>query len=190
MEIWSVIAAIAAVIAVIPVLGWARGKVSAKLEDRKTRLSIIPALEVAGLQEVVTNLNLRKGERCYYSAAASLVVEKNVRSRASYHGPVVRVRLAPGLSYRAAMIFGGSRYEKRRVKSTQGILYLTNRRIIFRGDSKNETCDLDRVLEFQWFTNRVIRIDKQWGSPLIVADVNARLVGYYFDRLAGTTSAG
>jgi hypothetical protein len=187
MEIWITVGVLGSLLA-LPVLGKVFRKLAAVLQDRKTKTKLIPALEMADLSEVQTDLNLRAGERCYFTASASLVTEKNVRRRAAYHGPVVRIKLAPGISYRAAMVLGGRGYKKRWVKSSDGKLYLTNRRIIFRGKSRNNSCDFSEILELQWFTNRVVRIDKQAGPPFILADVNARLVGYYVDRLSGAKS--
>ncbi len=162
----------------------------AKEEERKNTEKKILRLEKSNLSPISTSLMLREKEICYFSTSAQLVKEKTTKGAMIYHGPVVRVKLADGVHYRAAIVAGRGAVQTDWVPVDSGTVYLTDSRIIFRGGSKNTSCPLRSIIEFNWYTDDTVRVDKQSGAPFILSKLNSRIFAYYFDRVySGHTEA-
>jgi hypothetical protein len=178
-------AAILVAVVGLPLLvSWIR-----KEEDKQTTATILE-FEKSPLPVVDCPLHLQSGEVCHFAGPAGLVRHRTVGGVVAYHGPVARVQLAPGVQYRLAVFSGSWQGEKKWVRDTLGSVYVTNRRIIFRGSSTNASCDLSRIIELNWYENGVLRMDKASGPPLVLGGVNARLLAYYIDRLIGGFGGG
>lgn len=130
-------------------------------------------------------LNLLAGEVCYSRTQARLLGFKTVRGSMAYHGPVIRIPIAKGISYRAALFAGGGETTKEIRPLAHGELYLTNKRIIFRGEQKNNSVYLNKILEMTLFYgDNTIRIDKDNGPPILLDGFDVEAFWYRYKRVA------
>jgi hypothetical protein len=92
-------------------------------------------------------ISLQRNESCHFHSYATSLTTKSVTRRINYHGPTVRIRIMKGVYYRAGSIaVQPVRYEQEVTEG--GNLYITNKRVIFMGDRKNQTVRLASLLGF------------------------------------------
>lgn len=137
------------------------------------------------LKEVTDHhLNLRKGEACYLSMFATLHGYKRTRGVVAYHGPILRIPIAKGLTYRAALLAGAGATSEEIVQLAIGRLYVTNKRVIFRGDKKNNSASFNQIIETTYYQgDDALRIDKGNGPPIILYPFNGVLAWVVMDKI-------
>jgi hypothetical protein len=144
------------------------------------------ANEALPLKEVP--IALQRGELCHAQGEVTWM-EQRARSVVSLsYGPVMRVPLAAGLSFRVAA-HKHTRIEHNALEIIDhGALYVTNKRLIFTGSKKNTAIRLSGILNITPHENGIV-IDKAAGKsphlelygadPLLMATIMRRLVSEY-----------
>lgn len=102
------------------------------------------------ISRVKVGLNLSKGEECYFAERTKLREPRAVRvSRHSGYGvrPLRRVGIFEGEST------SESHDEWRTI--AHGVLYITNKRLVFAGDKQNRVVKIDEVLSIDTYTNAI-----------------------------------
>jgi hypothetical protein len=112
---------------------------------------------------IEVNINLPKGEFCYFQEKADLYEEKNVTKRISYHGPTLRLKILPGVYYRAGNLGIGNKTEKEFVKIDTGVLYISSERLLFYGSANNKIINYKDIIDFN-FHDKGIEIIKDSGN--------------------------
>jgi len=93
-----------------------------------------------------TNVMLKKGEHLVFDCAdISLCEERSVKMKGNHKG--FSVRIAKGLSYRFGTFEGAT--EQKVVELDMGNLILTNKRIIFSGDTKSVEYPLSKIVTIE-----------------------------------------
>jgi hypothetical protein len=124
-------------------------------------------IENEEIPTIDVDVSLQKSEVCYFSEYASWFEYRTVTHRVNYAGPTARIKIVKGVYYRVGSIKASpvKSEELKLIKS--GRLYLTNKRIIFVGDSKNSTININKILSFTPYSDG-ISIEKDTGkSPTI-----------------------
>lgn len=129
-------------------------------QDRKDEQKSMMPIEV--------NIKLREGEFCYYQERAVYFEEKSVTKRVSYHGPTFRIKLLPGLHFRAGNLGVGKKREMEFVKIDDGELYVTSQKILFVGSATNKTIKYDDVIGFNYEKNKGVEIAKEVGNHIFL----------------------
>jgi hypothetical protein len=128
---------------------------------------------------------LQRGELCH---AESVVLWQELRSRsmlAGSYGPVARIPLAAGLSFRLAA-YKHTRLERSALETIDhGPLYITNKRVIFNGAKKNTSIRLNAIINVTPHENGIV-IDKSsgrsphlelfGGDPLLISVILRRVI--------------
>jgi hypothetical protein len=140
--------------------------------DEKTqrwleKFRLLWRIENADLPAAECSLSLPRTETCHLSCAAQWYESRRVARRISYGGPALRIKIAKGLYWRAGSYgINVQRDDVTQVIDT-GTLYLTNKRLIFVGARGNKTIPLNKILDFESYTDGV-KIQKTSGkNPLI-----------------------
>jgi hypothetical protein len=112
--------------------------------------------------EVDAPINLQRGEKCHFSTAATWHENRTVTKAVRYGGPAVSIRIMKGLYYRAGSynVQRITQEEMRQVSS--GTFYITSKRIIFHGDSKNASIRFSSVISYVPYSDG-IEIEKTSG---------------------------
>jgi hypothetical protein len=97
---------------------------------------------------------LKKNEVCHFSSSTDLIEE---RRKSHYVGGTqgVSVRIAKGLSYRVGGFKGERVTEDYNEITDTGMLYITNKRIVFAGKKKNISYTLTSIASINRFTNAI-----------------------------------
>lgn len=130
-----------------------------------------------------TDISLQAKETCHFISDIEWHEQRKVTKRVNYSGIGTRVRLMKGVSLRLGSITPQRITEDVWQLIDSGRLYLTNKRIIFMGQSGNKTIALNKILDFQVYSNG-IEIDKDTGkSPFFKMDNNSDTCAFILSKL-------
>lgn len=122
------------------------------------------------LPVVETDLILGRGEVCHWHARAELMQMKRVTVGVTYGGPVATIRIFKGLSWRMASYRGTRETSDDIVSLDKGVVFITNRRVLFNGPLKNLAIKLERVMDVNGFKN-AFQVEQPTGiSPYFVIE--------------------
>lgn len=136
-------------------------------------------------------INLTNDECLYemYEECAWFELKRNQERSWNYHGLGLRIPLGGGLSYRLGSIQNlnpEARYEYKQIST--GKVYLTNKRIIFQGESENKVVTLKSLLDIEQYNDSCV-IGKSTGKKPIIkfqfddAAIFARKLSRLFDTI-------
>ena len=139
------------------------------------RYSLFWRIEQGDIPVANVPINLQKGEVCYFSAPARwLEYRKQVRT-VGYYSQGVSVRVMRGVYYRV----GGSRPQRVTTEGLTaldtGVLYITNKRLIFDGTRRNLSLKLNTLLSFEAFSDGLALEKSSGKSPHFILDGDAEL---------------
>jgi hypothetical protein len=121
------------------------------------------------------SINLQKGERCHFAARSEWYEFRTKTVRVNYSGPSYRIRIAKGLYYRVGSMKVAPVKHEELTQVDSGIVYFTNKRIIFDGARGNKTIKLSALLGIEPHSDG-IGIEKATGkSPVLGLSDNVEL---------------
>jgi hypothetical protein len=120
---------------------------------------ILPALPVP--------LTLQRGEQCHYTTGVSWLEPRTVTRRVAYAGVSASIPIVRGVRFRLGSFAPARHTVDQLTRIDAGPLYVTNKRIILRGASRNITVRLTSVLGFEVYANG-LEIQKASGRPPFV----------------------
>ena len=101
------------------------------------------------VKPIEVNINLPKGEFCYFQEKVDLYEERIITKRVSFRGPTLRLKIIPGVYYRAGNLNIGRKTENEYIKIDSGFLYITSKRLLFTGSGKNKTIPFNKIIDFK-----------------------------------------
>ena len=125
----------------------------------KINHSELPAIE--------PGINLPKKETCFYMQPVDWYEYRAVRSSVTYGGLSGRIKIAKGIYYRVGKMNLIPSSTQERVKIDSGIVYITNKRVIFSGLKKNTTIQISSILEVHPYSDGVEIIKDSGKSPFL-----------------------
>ncbi len=115
-------------------------------------------------------INLNNDELLYemYDECAWFELKRSQQRSWNYHGLGLRIPLGGGLSYRLGSIQNlnpNNLFEYKEI--SKGKVFLTNKRIIFQGESENKTVTLKSLLDIEQYNDSCV-IGKSTGKKPII----------------------
>lgn len=155
-------------------------------EDSKAKLEKMKLywlIENSDLPTKQVEINLPKSEKCFYSTSVDWLETRTVTQKINYGGPSYRVKIMKGVYYRAGSV------KVQRITSEQlqtidsGIIYVTNKRLIFVGNKKNANIQISKILSVTPYSDGV-GIEKDSGkSPILRVSENADIFAMVIGRV-------
>jgi hypothetical protein len=140
-------------------------------------------IENADLPVLNSDINLQNSESLHFKSYIDWLEQRRVTKRINYGGPTARIKIMKGVYYRVGSVNVQRVSEDTWQKIDTGILYLTNKRLIFMGQKGNKTITISKILDFKPFKNGV-DIQKESGkSPFLEFDSNVDLFSMILSRL-------
>ena len=118
------------------------------------------------LQPVDAPVLLKRGEFCVHVVAAEAREERSRTVRVNYHGPIVRIPIMKGVSYRLGSIAPTRQSEEYQHSFGTGALCMTNMRLLWVSPAKSISVSLSNIVRFDPFSDG-LRIFKGSGKPLL-----------------------
>ena len=118
------------------------------------RLRLLTEIQQGNLPAMaIPNLILQKGEFGHWSEPGSILEERVVGRRYVGGSQGISFRIAKGVSYRIGAHRGHIETDKAVVPVSDGELVLSNKRVIFRGNTKSFTIRLDKLLDVHFYND-------------------------------------
>lgn len=140
------------------------------------------------MPELVVDLNIPRNEKCYFVAPNTVWYERHITEVQSTHNlGGLRLKIAKGLYWRSPKENAKQITHQEWQHLDQGTLYLTNKRIFFRGEHGDRIVLLNRIFDFTVYANG-IEIEKDRDkNPFFQferhTDIMAMLLGKAISQL-------
>lgn len=158
--------------------------------DLLDKFKLFWQIDTGDIPIVVPDISLQKGELCYFFADINWLEKRSVTTRVNYGGPSYRVKIVKGLYYRVGSVSAQRVTEDIWKTIDSGKLYLTSKRIIFMGSRGNKTISINKILDFNVYTNG-IDIQKDTGkSPFFEFDTDTDVFAVILAKLLMEKQAG
>jgi hypothetical protein len=126
---------------------------------------------------------LQKGERCHFASACEWYEFRTKTVRANYSGPTYRIKIAKGLYYRVGSIKVTPIKQEELTRIDSGMVYFTNKRIIFDGQRGNKAIRLTALIGIEPYSDG-IGLEKATGkSPILVMHEHVELASVVLSAL-------
>lgn len=140
-------------------------------------------IENSNLPELTPDIAIQKNEKLHYRARIKWLEQRRVTKRINYGGPTARIKIAKGVYYRVGSIKTQSISQDVWQTIDSGLVYLTNKRLIFMGSKGNKTIPLAKILDIKPYKNG-IDIQKDSGkNPFFEFYANADIFSMILVRL-------
>jgi Chloroplast envelope transporter len=128
-------------------------------------------------------ITLPRNEHCYFSMDADWLETRTITKRINYGGPALRIKIMKGVYYRAGSVGVQRVTSEELTLIDSGIIYITNKRIIFVGSNKSANIQLSKILSVSPYSDGV-GIEKDSGkSPVIRVSNNADIMALILGRV-------
>jgi hypothetical protein len=113
---------------------------------------------------IKVGIRLSKGEECYFETSSVWKRNENIREHKGYIGGSLGFRITKGITLRVGRAVPVYDEYKSVEPISNGMLYITNKKIIFIGNDKSTTITLGRLANYKLYKN-AIQINKTSGQP-------------------------
>lgn len=153
------------------------------------RYRLLWQLDNGMLPTIAAPIALQRGEVCHHALAVQWYETKRVTTSVSYAGLNASFRIVRGVRFRIGNVVPVRHTTDRLTLLDTGTLYLTSKRLIFLGATRNSTIRLSSVLSFDAFTNG-IEVQKASGRPpfLEIEPADLEIAGAMFSAVLAATN--
>lgn len=120
-----------------------------KRRDEETAQAIRDTIKEWVYTPMECDLVLPKWEVCLSFFEVAVYKEKVATKRISFGGFRYRIKIAKGLSYNIGQITPFLKKEKIQYLDDYGVLYITNKRTIFKGKKKTDSIKIDKIIDLE-----------------------------------------
>lgn len=147
------------------------------------KYKLLWSIENGDIPQVNVSISLGKQEVCYFYASTDWYELRTVTQRINYAGTTASIKIMKGVHYRVGSI-KPQRITSQELKHIDtGMLYITNKRLIFTGKIKNTTINLTKILSFTPYSDGV-EISKSAGrSPFLKFSSDTDVFNLILSRL-------
>jgi predicted transcriptional regulator len=140
-------------------------------------------LESGPLTGLELGINLRKGEEAYLSLPVDWYEYRSRTRRINYGGPTARIRIARGIYWSAGSL-GVERVSEDYLKLIDsGLLYITNKRLLFMGQKGNKQLPYYRILTYEPFSNGLSLQKDSGPTPFLEMESQVDFATILLDRM-------
>lgn len=147
------------------------------------KMKLFWLIENGQIPAIETDLNLSANELCHYKSNAAWYELRKVTKRINYHGPILTIPIYKGIKYKLGSV-SPSRVTKDEIQLIDtGVIYITNKRVIFVGNKGNKTILLSKILFIEATENGVVINKETRTSPIVEVAENSDMLTLILNRL-------
>jgi hypothetical protein len=126
------------------------------------RFKLLARIDAGDLPVLTPAILFQRGEVCHVQYSCRLHELRTVTKRINYSGPGGRIRIMKGLSWRYGSV-SVKRVTKEELRQLDaGVLYITNKRLLFNGAAKNVNTPFKKIIHFTLYKDG-LQIEKETG---------------------------
>jgi hypothetical protein len=122
-------------------------------------------IESGELPEYDVQIVLQAKEKCHLHYGAKWHEYRKVTRRIRYGGPTLRIKIMKGVYWRAGDIAVQSISEDVLTQIDSGVVFITNKRILFKGNMKSLSFNLNKIIDYVPYKNG-IEIQRSTGKTI------------------------
>jgi len=126
------------------------------------RFKLSARIDAGDLPVITSAILLQRGEICHAEYSCRLHELRTVTKRINYSGPSGRIRIMKGLSWRYGSVSVQRVTQEEMRQLDSGVLYITNKRLLFNGAAKNANTPFKKVIHFTLYKDG-LQIEKETG---------------------------
>ena len=161
-----------------------RVKISHDDETRRVleRMRLYWRIEEGDLPVVDVDIKLQRSETCHFATEVDWLENRKVTTGYNYSGPTARIRIVKGVYWRLGSMSIKPMSEDVLKHIDSGKLYVTSKRVLFRGEKGNKSLKLNRIIAVEAFSNGV-QIEKDKGkTPFVQFESGTDVMGMILER--------
>ncbi len=116
------------------------------------------------LTAIDTDIRMSNSEECYFETPSTWKREKHIRKHQGYIGGSIGFRITDGITLRVGRALPVYDEYDSIEPISDGMLYVTNKKIVFVGDKKSTTITFGRFANYELYKD-AIQINKTSGPP-------------------------
>lgn len=137
----------------------------------------------AEIPRIKVDINLNKEEYCYFRTGINWMETRRITKKINYGGPMISFRIAKGLYWRAGSLNIQRISNDVLTHIDSGVIYLTNKRLIFIGSKSSKNIQLKKILDFNVYKNGFEIIKDTGKSPFLNFENNTDYFNMILSRL-------
>jgi len=147
------------------------------------RMKMLWRLENDSLPVMEPDIYLQRGEICHFMSAGDWLESRTVTKRVNYGGLGYRVRIMKGLYCQGGSV-GLQRVTSEEIQTIDtGMVYVTNKRVLFNGGYKNMSLPLNRIISLVPYSDG-LGVEKDRGrNPIFQIGEDAEIMAIILGRL-------
>jgi hypothetical protein len=122
-------------------------------------------IENGQMRAVEADIQLQKGERCFFQASATWMEVRTRTKRVDYAGPVASIRIAKGLRFRIGSVVPNRVTSEELTEIDHGTVYITDKRVIFDGKHRNLAVRLSALISVAVYSDAFVAEKATGRSP-------------------------
>jgi hypothetical protein len=123
-------------------------------------------IEQGDLPRLTVGLNLKRGEECHFRTPATHLERRTVTRAIAYAGPTVSIPIVKGVRFRLGAIAPQRISQEILAPLDEGVLYITNRRLLFDGSKQSRTFELSKLINFTPYSDG-LNIERDRGKDQV-----------------------
>jgi len=147
------------------------------------RYALFWRIEHGDVPRIDAPIQLQRGEVCHFQAPAQWLEHRKQTSTIGYYSQGVSIRVVRGVYYRV----GASRPHRVTTEGLvpieQGMLYITNKRVILDGQTRNFALRLSSLIAFQSYSDGVVLEKASGKNPHLIVNGDAELAAVLLGAL-------
>lgn len=130
------------------------------------RFRLLWQISQGDIPEIEVDLHLQRGEKCFAVAGANHYNVSTTTTAVRYHGPSASIKIMKGVRWRVGQTSVHRVTEDRLKLLDSGVLYITNKRVLFDGSKKTTSINLNKILNYKLYQDALV-IEKDSGKDQI-----------------------
>lgn len=124
--------------------------------ERLNKMRLLWRVKNASLLAIPVPLTLQSGEECYFTSACTWNEVRKKTVGVAYNGITMRTKIISGVYLRSGII-GGERITREEMTMIDaGMLYVTNKRLLFMGQRRNIPIRLKNILDMHVYSDGLV----------------------------------
>ena len=137
-------------------------------------LRLLWKIENNKIEPIESDINLHSTEKLFYKTECRWLESRKKTVGYSYMGVSKRISIAKGMSFRVGGGSGGRITEDCLQEIDRGMIYVTDKRIIFVGGKGAKNIPINKILSFE-ITDDGLKISKETGKSPVLSLANGTL---------------
>lgn len=147
------------------------------------RYALFWRIENGDAPAIAAPIALQRGEECYYSSEAQWFEFRKQTRTVGYYSQGMSFRVARGVYYRVGASRPHRVTNEGLTEIDQGIIYITNKRVLFDGVRRNTSIRMSNIIAFTPYSDGIM-IEKSSGrSPVLVLKGDAEFAAVLLGKL-------